>query len=417
MQSTYPSLKKVIALDIRIVCSAFKSLKAEKGPLIQTTLEQLKVQDLTREEIQKAHQTLADIGISPVVVREINLRHIEEYAAAFPEDFSRDGVAHLRKLLEQFRVVILDATQRITGSYKECGAAYAIDSLSFEEKALGVVTASAGNHGLGVALAAVNQQVLATIVVPKSAPDIKKKNIAALLENALKGSRFIEYGDTFDEAAAYARTLAGTYVSPYNHPNVWLGQAYNFTSAIKELSKMGIDVKDISKIICPVGGGGFVSGVAQAAHHSKREIEIIAVEPQTHAKFSSNPPPESFDQLISVPAGTVALADGTATKQYGNLTYWTLLKLVSDFHQVTNQEIKSSIRFLFQAMAITSEGAGALPLAFLLKPIEEDTHMPPVTDGAKKPVILAYVSGRNIDPDALTKILKENKMNRGQSLF
>lgn len=323
----------------------------------------------------------------------------------------------LQRFLEQNRLLIADAASpRKTGSYKECGAFYAMWQLRHDNPDIQTITASAGNHGLGVAYASNLLDMNTIIVVPTTAPDVKKNLIANLLKEGeasakakgfVRVKKLIEHGKNFDEANEFATRLAQerqfAYVSPYNDRDVWIGQSYNLYSALDSLKARDINMQDIHYIVVPIGGGGFAAGVGSLSKLLNPDVRIIGVEPQSHAKFSSLNPPQRHEVSLQNPGQTIA--DGTATKKYGDKTFFKLLECIDTFCAVSEDKLRTSIAIYFALSQIASEGAGALELASIL---QYSTELTPASPAPNKPIVLGFISGKNINPDLLNKIVTEN---------
>ena len=167
-------------------------------------------------------------------------------------------------------VYLKPENMQLTGAYKIRGAYYKISTLSEEEKAKGLITASAGNHAQGVALAAARQGVKATIVMPTTTPLLKVNRTKDL------GAEVILHGDVYDEACAHALDLAAehgyTFVHPFDDLDVATGQGSIAMEIIKELPT-------VDYILVPVGGGGLATGVSTLAKLLNPNIKVIGVEP------------------------------------------------------------------------------------------------------------------------------------------
>ena len=168
------------------------------------------------------------------------------------------------------QIYIKPENMQVTGAYKIRGAYYKISTLSDEEKARGLVTASAGNHAQGVAYAAQAAGVSATIVMPTTTPLVKVNNTKDY------GAKVVLHGETFDDAAELAAKLSEeeglTYVHPFNDPAIATGQG----TISYEIFQ---DLPDVDVILVPIGGGGLAAGVAAYVKNLRPEIRVIGVEP------------------------------------------------------------------------------------------------------------------------------------------
>jgi threonine dehydratase len=239
-----------------------------------------------------------------------------------------------------------------TGSFKVRGALVALSALDGRSKAAGVVAASAGNHGLGVAYGATRLGIPATIVVPSIASAAK---VAALAEFAVD---LVQHGEDYDAAEAYAISLAGdgrAFISPYNDPNVIAGQA----TIGRELSDQ---LTPPFTVVAPIGGGGLVAGLSLWAT-TQPGVRVVGVEADASRAVSA-----------AVTRGSIApvqiadtLADGLAGNlEPGSITPEIIAKYTQALAAVTEPEIRDGMRFLAADNGLVAEGSGAVALAALL---------------------------------------------------
>jgi threonine dehydratase len=239
------------------------------------------------------------------------------------------------------------------GAFKMRGAAYAISTLTDDEKAKGVTTHSSGNHAQAIALAAKLNGIKAYIVMPENSPAVKR---AAVLGY---GAEVIPSGNTIVEretksAEVIAKTGA-TFISPYNDYRIIAGQG----TAAKELIE---DIKELDTIIAPVGGGGLISGTALAVFYFSPETEVIAGEPEL-----------ANDAYLSVQTGEIqpakppkTIADGLRTS-IGDKNFGIIKEYVDEIILVTEDEIVAAMRMMWERMKIVIEPSSAVPLAVVLK--------------------------------------------------
>ena len=271
------------------------------------------------------------------------------------------------------RVWLKLETQQPTGSFKVRGALAALARAGGGS----VVTASAGNAGLGVAWAAAALGVPATIVVPKAASPAKVAALRAL------PVRLVEHGAGYDQAEAHALSLPGTYVSAYNDTHVIAGAA----SIGRELEALGEPLT----VVCALGGGGLASGLGLWAA-GRGGTRVLGVEAARSPAFSSA---LAAGQITPIAVGET-LADGLAGNlEPGSATFPLVRDLVDGIAGVDEPEIEEAIRFLARAHGVVVEGAGAVPVAALL------TGRVEAGEGAT----VAVVSGRNIALDRLAAVL------------
>lgn len=280
-------------------------------------------------------------------------------------------------------VVLKLETMQPTGSFKVRGALVAVAKPITHDAAQPLVTASAGNHGLGVAFAASAYGATATVVVPENASAPK---VAALSKYAVT---LLARGASYDEAEAYALSLAGSgarFVSPYNDPDTIAGQG----SIALELFDQ---VRDLRTIVVPIGGGGLISGIALAAT-LRPEVRVIGVEaaasPAVLAAVNGQ------DTIDVQPT----LADGLAGNvEVGSVTVDLVRRHVDDIVSVDEDEIIGAIRFLIREHGLVVEGSGAVGVAALLAGyIDVDA------DAGATAVLL---TGRNIAAATLARLLAD----------
>ncbi|MCD6323758.1 MAG: threonine ammonia-lyase [Desulfurococcales archaeon] len=271
-----------------------------------------------------------------------------------------------------------------TGSFKVRGAYFKISSLLPDVRDKGVVAASSGNHAQGVAYSAMKLGVKATIVMPKSAPPYKV--------NATKsyGAEVILEGDVYDDAYAAAmrksKESGAYFIHPFDDPYVIAGQG---TIGVE----IAEDLPDVDTVLVPVGGGGLISGISLGVKPSLRgrSVKIIGVEPEVDPKLKM-----SFRVGRPVTVKPMhSLADGVVTKSLGRLTFEVIRDLVDDALTVGEDDIARAMYLLLERAKLLAEGAGALPLAALLKYHD-------VIPGRK---VVAVISGGNADLTTLYKVI------------
>lgn len=236
-------------------------------------------------------------------------------------------------------------------SFKLRGAYNCIRLLSDEQKAAGVIAASAGNHAQGVAMSARHLGIKATIVMPRTTPTIKVDAVRAL------GGKVVLKGDTYDEASAHAQILVEekglTYVHPYDNPDVIAGQGTIGVEILRQFPG------DIDAVFLAVGGGGLCAGVAAYIKYVRPDIRIIAVEPEDAACLKL-----ALDTGRRAKLSHVGLfADGVAVAQIGKVTFPILKELVDEVVTVSTDEICAAIKDIYEDTRSIVEPAGALSVA------------------------------------------------------
>lgn len=274
-----------------------------------------------------------------------------------------------------------------TGAYKLRGAYYKISTLTEEERAKGIITASAGNHAQGVAYAAKEFGCKATIVMPSITPLIKVNRTKAY------GAEVILHGDVYDDACEKARELAEetgcTFVHPFDDDDVITGQGTISMEIIQELPT-------VDYIFAPVGGGGLISGVATLAKMLNPKIKVIGVEPIEAASMSASL--EAGEVVTLDSANTIA--DGTAVKTVGEHALQYVKESVDMMLTVEDDELIGAFLDMVENHKMVVENSGLLTVA-ALKQIDLT---------GKKAV--AILSGGNMDVITMSSIVQHGLIQR-----
>jgi threonine dehydratase len=280
---------------------------------------------------------------------------------------------------------------QMTGSFKERGACNRISVLTAEERAKGVICASAGNHAQGVAYHATRLGVDATIVMPKATPIIKVQSTRNF------GGRVVLHGESYDEAYEEALRLqreeGRVFVHPFDDDYVMAGQG---TIGLELLEQNPY----LEAIIVAVGGGGLAAGIAVAIKETNPRIKVYGVE--TAALPSMKRALEAGQPVIVPPSRTIA--EGIAVRRAGDKTYEVVKKYVDDVVLVDEEEIAEAILMLLEKEKTVAEGAGAAPLAALL-------HRRLPVEGKKVGVV---VCGGNIDVNVVSRIIERGLVKSGR---
>lgn len=281
------------------------------------------------------------------------------------------------------------------GSFKIRGAYNKISQLSDEEKKRGVITASAGNHAQGVALAATLNGIRSVIVLPDNAP-LTKINAT----RAFRGE-VVLHGSTFDEAVAYSRELQEKegyiYVHAFDDELVIAGQGTIGFEMIEALP-------DLSTVVVPIGGGGLISGIATAVKTLKPNARIVGVQAENVAWV--NPSLTVGHPVHAEPGQTIA--DGIAVKSPGEITFPIIQDLVDEVVEVSEEEIARAIFFCVQNNRLVVEGAGGAGLAALLA-----NKIRVRTDDT----VCAVLCGGNIDANILARVLEQVLVHQGRYIM
>jgi threonine dehydratase len=280
-----------------------------------------------------------------------------------------------------------------TGSFKIRGALNKLSTLSPEERGGGVIAASAGNHAQGVARAALQLGIHATIVMPESTP------ITKVEATKFAGAEVILQGETFDDAMSVARSLAAerglTMVHPFDDPAVIAGQGTIGLEMLQQLPELGA-------VVVPVGGGGLISGIAVALKSLRPTLRVIGVEADQAASAALSRQAGRVMELGAIKT----IADGIAVKRVGDLTFALMQQYVDDLVTVSDEDIAAAILIYMERIRVVVEGAGAASLAALV------SHKVKL-DGMCTGVV---VSGGNIDVQMVAKIIEKGLVRTNRLL-
>lgn len=269
------------------------------------------------------------------------------------------------------------------GAFKIRGAYVAAAGLAPAERARGVITYSSGNHAQGVARAARLLGCPAVIVMPRDAPSIKVRRVAA------DGAEIVFVGPASEERRKAAERLAVerglTIIPPYDDDRIIAGQG----TVGLEIAE---DVPDLAAVFVPIGGGGLASGVAAAVRALQPGARIVGVEPELAADARDS---LASGRIVSWPAELVGrtIADGTRTEALGRRTFAHLAALLDAIVTVSEEEIVAAVRLAAEESRLVVEPSGALSIAALRYRATEAR-----VAGASGPVV-AVVSGGNVDPE------------------
>ncbi len=286
-------------------------------------------------------------------------------------------------------------------SFKLRGAYNKMASLTEAEKQKGVITASAGNHAQGVALAASRMGLKSLIVMPKTTPGIKVSSVRSF------GAEIELVGNTYDDAYAHARERAEvtgmTYVHPYDDPAVIAGQG---TIAREILQQLDERQAAADMIFVPVGGGGLISGVASYVKAVNPEIKIIGVEPDDAPCMYEAL--KAGERVVLEQVGI--FADGVAVRQAGEEPFRLAQKYVDEVVLVSTDEICAAIKDIFDNTRSITEPAGALAVAGMKKYVEARQ--------IKDSCLVAIDSGANINFDRLRHVAERAELGeQREALF
>jgi threonine dehydratase len=279
-----------------------------------------------------------------------------------------------------------------TGSYKLRGAYLRISRLSDAERAHGVVAASAGNHAQGVALAASMLGTTATVFMPAGAP------LPKVAATKGYGATVRLVGETVDDALVAAREYAeecgGVFIHPFDHPDVIAGQG---TVGLEILEQC----PEVKTIVVATGGGGLVSGIAAAVKGTKPDTRIVGVQAEGAAAY---PPSLAAGRPVKLDRIST-MADGIAVRRTGDLTFEHVRELVDEVMTVTEDALSRALVLCLERAKLVVEPAGVAAVAAILD--EPRRFAPPV---------VAVLSGGNVDPLLLLKVIQHGMASAGRYL-
>lgn len=274
-----------------------------------------------------------------------------------------------------------------TGAYKVRGAYYKISTLTDEERAHGLITASAGNHAQGVAYAARKYGVPATIVMPTTTPLIKVERTKE------QGAEVVLSGDVYDEAYEYALKLAEerslTFIHPFNDPILAAGQGSIAMEIVQELPL-------VDMILVPIGGGGLATGVSTLAKMLNPRISVIGVEPAGAACMKAS---LEAGHVVKLPSVNT-IADGTAVLEPGGLIFPYIQENIDDIITVEDDELIVAFLDMVENHKMIVENSGLLTVAAL-------KHL-----DCKDKKIVSILSGGNMDVITMSSVVQHGLIQR-----
>ncbi|WP_328719699.1 threonine ammonia-lyase [Streptomyces sp. NBC_00247] len=303
-----------------------------------------------------------------------------------------EGSRHLSELVGAPVQFKCENLQR-TGSFKLRGAYVRIAGLTPEERAGGVVAASAGNHAQGVALASSLLGVRSTVFMPVGAPLPK---VAATREY---GAEVRLHGQVVDETLAaaqeYAERAGAVFIHPFDHPDIIAGQG---TVGLEILEQC----PEVRTIVVGIGGGGLAAGIAVAVKALRPDVKIIGVQAAGAAAY---PPSLAAGHPVALEAVPQTMADGIKVGRPGDVPFRLIQELVDEVRTVTEDELSSALLLCLERAKLVVEPAGASPVAALLS--DPKSFRGPV---------VAVLSGGNVDPLLMQRILRHGLAAAGRYL-
>ncbi len=323
---------------------------------------------VTLADIEAARSVIADVVRNTPLKRSTTLSELV------------GGELHLK--LENF--------QR-TGSFKVRGASWKVHNLSQEERATGVVAASAGNHAQGVAYAATRAGVESHVFMPEDAPLAKVRATEGYGATVHLAGH--DYQSAFEYAQEFQSKSGAAFVHAFEDPQIIAGQGTLGLEIMEDLPNLDV-------LLVPIGGGGLVAGVATAVKAIRPEVHIVGVQAEGASSVAA-----SLNKGSVVPLDAVhTIADGIACRRLGDMTFEAIQRLVDEVVTVSEAEIAAAILFLLERTKTTVEGAGAVTLAAAMH-----GHVD-LTDK----VSCAIISGGNIDMTLMARIIQQGLVKEGR---
>ncbi len=329
--------------------------------------------------IREVKPTLQDIINARRILRGVTRRTPLDYSSTF----SRLTGCKLHLKMESLQK---------TGSFKVRGAYVKVNSLSKKQKSKGVVAASAGNHGQGVAFASSMQKIPCTIVMPANASPAKVSATRSYgAEVVLHG---VLYDQSWDKAQQIAKKEERTLIHAFDDPHVIAGQG---TIGLEILE----DLPDLDAVYVPIGGGGLAAGLAIAMKSKKPNVKVIGIQSRAFPAMKASLEKGS---IVEASHGST-IADGISVKHPGELTFEILSKYIDDVVTVNDNEIVKAMFLLMERAKLVVEPAGAVGLAYLLS-----------NGSLKDKKVVTVLTGGNVDMYLLGQIVSKGLLETGRML-
>ncbi len=287
------------------------------------------------------------------------------------------------------KVYLKPENLQFTGAYKVRGAYYKISQMTDEERAKGLITASAGNHAQGVANAAKLYGIKSIIVMPKGTPLMKVNRTKSY------GAEVVLFGDVYDEACEEAYRMAQehgyTFVHPFDDLEVATGQGSVAMEIIKE-------IPTVDYILVPVGGGGLATGVSVLAKMLNPNIKVIGVEPAGANCLQAS---MEAGKVVTLPSAAT-IADGTAVKTPGSVIFPYVIENIDDIICVEDDELIGAFLDVVENHKMVCENSGLLTIAAL-------NHL-----NCKGKKVVSILSGGNMDIITMSSMLQHGLIQRGR---
>ena len=286
-------------------------------------------------------------------------------------------------------VLLKPENLQVTGSFKIRGAYNKIASLQKDEFKRGIISASAGNHAQGVAFSAERRGAKATIVMPATTPLLKIEATKAYgAEVVLSGD---SYDESFEKAAELAVEKGKTFIHPFDDYQVICGQGTIGKEILGEIS-------DADEILCPIGGGGLISGILLYAKSVNPKVKIIGVIPEGSPAIKN-----SLEQgKVKREKSIYTCAEGVAVKQPGDLCFAVIKEYLDELITVSERDIMENILLMMEKHKFVCEAAGVLQLAGARKRARADRKL------------VCIISGGNIDTVTISSVVNQGMISRGR---
>ncbi len=280
-----------------------------------------------------------------------------------------------------------------TGSFKTRGAYVRMARLTEEERARGVVAASAGNHAQGVALAAQMLGIHATVFMPEGAPIPKEKATRGYGADVVFHGLYLEHA--LERARQFSAETGAVLIHPFDHVDIVAGQASCGLEILEQ-------APDVETVLVPCGGGGLLAGIALAVKQHRPDVRVVGVQAEGAAAFPGSLASGSPQPLESMQT----MADGIAVGRPGDITFRAVQEHVDDIVTVSEESLSRALVAPLERAKMVVEPAGAAAVAALL---DEPT--------AYRSPVVAVLSGGNIDPLLLGKVIRHGMASAGRYLY
>ena len=305
----------------------------------------------------------------------------------------KTDVIYAAKLSQGYDLYLKTENLQLTGSFKLRGAYYKISQLNEEQRKAGIIACSAGNHAQGVALAASRMGIKAIVCMPDGAPISKVEATKALGAEVclVKGA----YDDAYNYACQLQQETGMTFIHPFNDEEVIAGQG---TIGLEILDQL----PDVDAVVCSIGGGGLIAGLAYAVKNLKPDCRIVGVQAAGAPSMAESLKEGKIITLSSVDT----VADGIKVKTPGDLTFDMCREYVDEVVTVSEGEIASAILTVLEKQKLVAEGAGAVGIAAAM-------YHKVNTEGK---TVCALLSGGNVDVTMLERILTRGLAKEGRTV-